>query len=594
MRLLLIALTVVAASWSSAAPAFAQAPTVNVTNPTAGRWAVLVGIDDYTNVRDLNYCVADQRALQQTLVRAGFDVQHVTLLSDDANDKQLLPLRSNVEQQIERVCDLAKKGDLVLISFSGHGVHVGQTSYLCPADTRLDDPKTMIAVDWVYERLQKSPADLRIVVMDACRNVSPDPGNPPGSGASELKEASRDFVRASERLPEGLVLFSSCTGGELAQEDKGLGHSVFMHFLLDGLAGKADDNKNGRISLGELTRYASVETSLYVNKRFAETQRPKLKGKLTPQLLEFELGSSAALAEQLTNSLGMKLTLILPGEFLMGNNELLETVVELASQAGWPNAAFQHEYPLHLVRITRPFYLGTYEVTKGQFRKFVEGTGYKTEAETDGKGGYGYTGDDRNPLKLSPKYSWKDWGVEESDEVPVVNVSWNDASVFCEWLSRKEKVVYRLPTEAEWEYACRAGTKTRYFFGDDPEGLVRVANVGDATLKARRSPAYPCLEASDGYDFPAPVGKFKPNGFGLFDMHGNVQEWCQDWYDTRYYGQSPTEDPPGAPNGLHRVCRGGAWRTWSAILSRSAHRSAYTPNDRSCFVGFRIAHSPGQ
>ena len=113
----------------------------------------------------------------------------------------------------------------------------------------------------------------------------------------------------------------------------------------------------------------------------------------------------------------------------------------------------------------------------------------------------------------------------------MVNVSWNDANAFCEWMTRREKAVYRLPTEAEWEYACRAGTTTLFYSGNDPEGLTAIANVADATLKQKFS-NWSTLGGRDGFAFTAPVGSFHPNGFGLCDMHGNVWEWCHDWYAT--------------------------------------------------------------
>ena len=116
----------------------------------------------------------------------------------------------------------------------------------------------------------------------------------------------------------------------------------------------------------------------------------------------------------------------------------------------------------------------------------------------------------------------------------MVNVSWNDAMAFCKWLSQKEGKTYRLPTEAEWEYACRAGTTTRYYSGDDPETLAKVANVADAAAKAKLTRWMGTTKASDGYVFTSPVGQFKPNTFSLCDMHGNAWQWCADWYDEDY------------------------------------------------------------
>ncbi len=155
----------------------------------------------------------------------------------------------------------------------------------------------------------------------------------------------------------------------------------------------------------------------------------------------------------ITNSIGMKLVLIPAGTFLMGSPD------EDKDARG-------DETPPHPVRITRPFYLGATEVTRGQFRRFVDDAGYQTEAEKDGKGGLGWN-EETKKFEQNPRYTWQNPGFEQTDEHPVVNVTWNDAVAFAQWLSRKEGKTYRLPTEAEWEYACRAGTTTRFSNGDD-------------------------------------------------------------------------------------------------------------------------------
>ncbi len=151
----------------------------------------------------------------------------------------------------------------------------------------------------------------------------------------------------------------------------------------------------------------------------------------------------------------------------------------------------------------------------------------------------------------------------------MVNVSWNDAVAFCKWLSRKEGKTYRLPTEAEWEYACRAGTTTRYYSGDDPETLAKVANVADATVKAKFPDWKWTIKASDGYVFTAPVGQFKPNAFGLYDMHGNVWQWCAGLGRLRAITtKSPTDDPTGPATGSYRVARGGSCCTRRGAAGR--------------------------
>jgi len=275
----------------------------------------------------------------------------------------------------------------------------------------------------------------------------------------------------------------------------------------------------------------------------------------------------------ITNSVGMKLALINPGEFLMGSPDT-------------DKGAEDDEKPQHRVRITRPFYLGVHEVTRGQFRRFVDDSGYQTEAEKDGKGGWGWN-EDAEKLEQNPRYTWLNPGFEQTDLHPVVNVSWNDAVAFAEWLGKKEGKTYRLPTEAEWEYACRAGTTTRYFPGDDAEGLAEVGNVADGTSR-EKYPGWNAIAARDGFVYTAPVGRYRPNAWGLHDMHGNVWEWCWDWYGGDFYKASRVDDPAGPLGAADRVIRGGSWSNFPRDC-RSAYRYRSTPVYRSHTLGFRLA-----
>ena len=213
-----------------------------------------------------------------------------------------------------------------------------------------------------------------------------------------------------------------------------------------------------------------------------------------------------------TNSVGMKLVLIPPGEFEMGSTQ--EEVDQLLKEAKEKN--YEHWYmertpceaPRHLVRLTKPFYLGACVVTVGAFRRFVEDTKYRTDAEKDGKGCVG--ADENGVYVQKPEFDWRNPGFRQADSHPVVNVTWSDAAAFCQWLSRKEGKEYRLPTEAQWEYACRAGTTTRYSFGDDETSLGEYAwYVGNSGFKMH------------------PVGEKKPNAWGLHDMHAHVLQWCR-------------------------------------------------------------------
>ena len=287
----------------------------------------------------------------------------------------------------------------------------------------------------------------------------------------------------------------------------------------------------------------------------------------------------------------MKLTLIPAGDFMMGSHETPEKLAKAFD--GTKPGLFTNEQPSHRVRITKPFYLGAHEVTRGQFRQFIDDTGYQTDAEKGDPKGLGVVEsvEGKTKLRLDPEGSWRKIGFEQTDEHPVAGVSWNDATAFCQWLSRKEDKTYRLPTEAEWEYACRAGTTTRFWNGDDPEDLAPIGNVADAKAKAQFPDWTWTIRGSDGYVYTAPVGKFRANGFGLYDMHGNVWEWCEDRYDADYYAVSPANDSQGPHEGLRRVVRGGSWSV-IARSCRSAGRFRFLPEGRSSNLGFRVARSP--
>lgn len=221
------------------------------------------------------------------------------------------------------------------------------------------------------------------------------------------------------------------------------------------------------------------------------------------------------------------------------------------------------------ITITKPFAISRHEVTRGQFRTFVHETGYETEAERHGQGGYGLVD---GKWKRDPRFIWSaDPGFPQTDDHPVVNISWNDAVAFCHWLSQKKGAEYHLPTEAQWEYACRAGTTAAWHCGQS-----------DATLEE-----YAWFTANAA-DKTHPVGQLKPNPWTLYDTHGNVWEWCADRYGSDYYGQSPSDDPVGSSAGPLRVARGGCWAL-PARICRAAYRDDNTPLGHNYDLGFRLA-----
>ena len=423
-----------------------------------------------------------------------------------------------------------------------------------------------IDFDELYKGLADSPATVKLLLVDACRN-NPTEGNRGG------------IPFAPPPVPASVAALFSCSDGEVAWDDADLGggHGVFFHYVIEGLKGAADQesgNRDNKVSLAELTAFTQAKVLDFVSHRRGRRQMPTLQGRAGPvTLLDVPRGLSPGI---ITNSLGMMFVLIKAGEFLMGSPDS-------------DKDADDDEKPQHRVRITRPFYLGVHEVTRGQFRRFVDDSGYQTEAEKDGIGGWGWN-EAANKFEQAPRYTWREAGFEQTDLHPVVNVSWNDAVAFAEWLGKKEGKTYRLPTEAEWEYACRAGTTTRYFPGDDAEGLAEVGNVADGTAREKYPNWNDTIAAHDGFVYTAPVGRYRPNAWGLHDMHGNVLEWCRDRYGKDFYKSSRVDDPAGplALEARSRVFRGGCWLSIPRGC-RSADRDWSSPGLRNNNLGFRLA-----
>jgi formylglycine-generating enzyme len=292
---------------------------------------------------------------------------------------------------------------------------------------------------------------------------------------------------------------------------------------------------------------------------------------------------SAIGPKELTLDLGDKVTLKLveipAGKFLMGSPE---------TENGRNQDEVQHE-----VRISRPFYMGITHVTVDQFAAFVKDTGYKTDAEKAGNSCVVAIKDGKLDIQYLDGCSWRDPSFKQKGDHPVVQVSWNDARAFCDWLSKKNAKSVGLPTEAQWEYVCRAGTKTAYPWGDNPDDGKGWANLADQSLKRTLPNERPALEFfnwDDGFVFTSPVGSFKANGFGLYDMIGNAFQWCQDWYVD--YEKRSVTDPAGVAPGDQHVLRGASWYNEPEDC-RSAHRFRHFADDRSGSFGFRVVVTAG-
>ncbi|MBI2432708.1 MAG: SUMF1/EgtB/PvdO family nonheme iron enzyme [Candidatus Hydrogenedentes bacterium] len=263
------------------------------------------------------------------------------------------------------------------------------------------------------------------------------------------------------------------------------------------------------------------------------------------------LAAEAPTGKTFTNSIGMDFVRVDPGTFQMGVSvkPLPEGVVNISGQVNGDS----DEAPVHEVIISRAFYLGVCEVTNAQYERF-----------------------DPGHRRLRGKL-----GFSKEDDEAVVFVDWHEATRFCAWLTAQEGLPYRLPAEAEWEYACRAGSMTFFNEGD---------TLSPALLERSGESWYPDMSReSDVTVLGTKVRQQGPNAWGLFDMHGNVEEWCADWYGP--YCPGAAQDPVGYASGIFRVTRGGSHSTEPYYL-RSANRSAAVPEDKHWLIGFRVALGP--
>jgi formylglycine-generating enzyme required for sulfatase activity len=279
--------------------------------------------------------------------------------------------------------------------------------------------------------------------------------------------------------------------------------------------------------LGTLAAFAVASLAIMAVARAAEDRATAKQ----PKELTLDCG----------NGVLMQLALIPAGEFMMGSPE---------NEPGRSS----NEGPQHRVRITKPFFMDVNLVTQAQYDALMGGNS-----------------------------SYKNPSCFPGENNPEETVDWDQAAAFCEALSKKTGQTVRLPTEAEWEYACRAGATTPFNTGEtisadqaNYDGHYTYG-TGQKGINRRQTVA---------------VGSFAPNAFGLYDMHGNLWEWCQDWYDGAYYKNSPTDDPPGPPSGQSHVMRGGSWAD-APTSCRSAHRVREAPGVKgSYYTGFRVVCEP--
>ena len=504
--------------------------------------------------------------------------------------------------------DLGSKGKPnggILVGLWGHGVRYEKEDYFCPYDIKMrnakdndgnellatePDPAMAVGVNRLFSAIQLCNSKHRIILADCCRNT-PNAARGRGFGA-EL---------SSSQVPFDTALIYACKADEQAFEHEKWKHGAFTKALLDCLS---EESTKPQISASSLFSPLEEKVDDLVSSVTKKKQSvsPRLDGNpkifvksLTPAKLKennskpveppTERSSVAPYTKStptkplLLRYSGIQLNLIPKGTFEMGCS---------VAHARLLNKPPDNERARNVT--VSEFYMGITEVTFGQFQQFCREAQYKTEAEIDPAGGGGYVSPAIQGNRRAVRFTWRHSGYQMAEDYPVVNVSWNDAVAFCKWLSRKEGITVRLPTEAEWEYACRGGTQTLYASGDEPSSLFRYANVRDRAFVSfvGNAPGQ-FFDFTDFFPTSAPVGSLQPNAYGIHDMHGNVEEWCSDWYSSEYDAKALI-DPMGSPTGTERVARGPGFDA-EPLLVRVSCRGHSHPSYRNFNRGFRIVVS---
>ena len=456
--------------------------------------------------------------------------------------------------------------DLVYVFFAGHGVDYQNVLYFLPYDASKDNPDDNgIPMGEFFRKVTRNLAAKQVVVfIDACHAAGAAEGGRAGASVDVQKEW--DALNSKEGQ-FSMALFSSLAN-QRSWEDAGLGggHGLFTWYLLEGLNGGAPGNGDGLISADALWNYVREKVEDRSRKKFPELQTPlaspsfrtglilaRALPKPTAQVADRPaMEGIPALPVKHNAKDGQDYVWIPAGNFMMGCS-----AGDSACQAA--------ENPAHAVTLTKGFWLGQTEVTVGAWHRYRVAT-KSPELMTEGP----ITG------KLNEAASGKN--------LPAVGMTWNEASAFCQWAGG------RLPTEAEWEYAARAGsTEGRYgeldaiaWYGDNSGrrriDVTAILDAGSAAALINK-----LVENGDG---PHPVAQKQANARGLYDMVGNVQQWTADWYGERYYTTKEATDPKGPTTGTERTVRGANWGSFPQNV-RVSFRTGFWVGLRDSSIGTR-------
>lgn len=549
-------------------------------------YALLVGVGTYTAKSGLNtltYSESDMSALATALKVIGVKDQNVRLMIQSAvGDDRFKPRRENIETELRLLLKNKGPEDSVVIAFAGHGLQYRDkpdSLYFCPSDANIDDSASWVDLKAVFEDLKKSGAGSKLLISDCCRN------DPRSRGRRALPNDVQSITRIPKLTAPSVGALFSCSTDEFAHEEDEFKGGVFTHFLIRGI--KEKSAATGQVEVAALMKYLRKSVYDYVTSKygveqnpvfFLEENKPLMLGKLRKPGELPRTPSNAVTVEATGNDLtldlggGVKVELVRveAGEFLMGADD---------------SDANDSEKPVHTVKITKPYCVGKYPITVAQFRHFVNATSYRTEAEQKGEG---YTVSN-GKWGLTKGASWKNPGFAQDDDHPVVLVTKNDAQEFIKWACTQSGRSVSLPTEAQWEHVARGPKAFKYPWGNAWDGTK--ANHADLTLKntGKAPDTWTYSNDRDGFAFTSPVGQFKNASWcGAFDMSGNVGQWCQDAYDSKFYANSKTSDPVNDTQGAVRVLRGGSWNS-NPQQCRSSYRNGYPAGSQNSLIGFRVA-----
>jgi formylglycine-generating enzyme required for sulfatase activity len=554
-----------------------------VAQEPAPRHALVIGNGAYRHLDNLPNTVNDASDIAAKLSALGYRV-------DLQINGDLAGMIRTVGAWIRRLsADGSSEG---FFWYAGHGVQVSGENYLLPVDIDAEDEAAVVYGSYPLGRLllsleQTAKNKLNVVVLDACRD------NPFKNLAGSSRGLSRGFVTV-EHPPQDIFIMFSTAPGTVAADGEGRRNSPFTEAFLEYM----DSGEILPVMAGLVTR----ETLRLTGGR----QRPYQNGSIVSELY-YSLSpqaDSASVAGRtgVSDPAAALRAARSPAEALEGDTPAprMAAIPAGSFTMGSPQAERERVGYQEESRqiIQDAFFLGSREVTIAEFRRFVDETGYRTSAEQAG-GAFAYD-ETSGEWEFRAGADWRRPGFGQGDDHPVVNVSWFDVAAYCNWLSEKEGLSpayaisgdevrwdrdaggYRLPTEAEWEYACRAGTMTPFSTGE------RIS-----TAQGNYNGNIPYYNGSRGLFRKAtiPAASLQPNGWGLYDMHGNVWEWCWDFYGLSKEGENAAVvNPAGPDSGAHRVNRGGGWDSAAKDL-RSAARSSNFPETAGSNLGFRIARN---